>query len=166
MTDHDVAEQPGLSLFCDDEAQWPILICLLGNFLLLKAGQPVALRNGGKTKAPLSYLGLQYCHHIPRDTLLQMLWPSSDAALSSQSLHSLVYSLHKLVGDSIGGAAPVCHDEGGYRLNVAAGIGVDVARFDALVERERLRARYLTLLAYLADHHYNACEYITSLDYA
>lgn len=201
-----VLEQPILTFPCADEASWPILICLLGSFRLLKAGQPVTLHGGGKTEALLSHLGLQDSHRIPRDTLLQRLWPSSDTALACQSLHSLVHSLHKLIGNAIGGAALVLHDEGYYRLNVEAGVGVDVAGFDALVkagdqqvgagdlataatayssavglyqgdlcvgtdvqallERERLRARYLTLLAYLADYHYGEAAYIACQDYA
>lgn len=185
-----------------DTTPHPILICLLGNFVLLKAGRPVGLRYGGKTQGLLYHLGLQHRHAVPRDMLLNVLWPASDIALASQSLHSLVYSLHELVGDAIGGAAPVLHEEGHYRLNVEAGIGVDVACFDALtetgdqyiragsmtaavnaytsavdlyrgelddlhdgmdvqivVERERLRARCLTLLAQLADYHYGQRDY-------
>jgi DNA-binding SARP family transcriptional activator len=206
MNDQSFTERHALSRPCDDKAQSLVQVCLLGSFLLLKAGQPVVLRNGGKTKALLTQLGLQPSHRIPRETLLQMLWPDNDPALSSQSLHSLVYGFHKLVGDSLRGAAPVYHDEGCYRLNIEAGIRVDVACFDALVkagdqrartgdlatasdayrgavelyrgdlcvdgdvnslmERERLRARYLTLLAYLANYHYNASDYTAALDYA
>jgi DNA-binding SARP family transcriptional activator len=201
-----VLELSILTLPYTDEASWPILICLFGSFRLLKAGQLVALRCGGKTEALLGHLGLQENHRIPRETLLQRLWPSSDTALAGQSLHSLVYSLHKLIGDALGGAALVLHDEGHYRLNVEAGVSVDVAGFDALVkagdqqvgagdlatavdaytgavglyrgdlcmgtdvqvlvERERLRARYLTLLAYLADYHFEEGAYVTCQDYA
>ena len=194
---------------CDAPKFHPILICLLGNFVLLKTGRSVALRHGGKTQGLLYHLGLQHGHTIPRDMLLNALWPASDVALTSQSLHSLVYSLHELVGDAIGGAAPVIHDEGYYRLNAAAGVGVDVTCFDALteagdqhiragsmatavnaytsaldlyrgelgdlhdcmdvrivVERERLRARCLTLLARLADYHYGQSDYETCAKHA
>lgn len=201
-----VLEQPLFSFLNTGKAPWPILICLLGRFRLLKAGQPIVLRSGGKTEALLGHLSLQNSNRIPRDTLLQRLWPSSDTALACQSLHSLVYSLHKLIGDALGGAAPVLHDEGCYRLNVEAGVGVDVAGFDALVkagdqqvragdlatavntyscavglyrgdlcmgtdvqalmERERLRARYLTLLAHLADYHYGESAYVACQGYA
>ena len=40
-----------------------------------------------------------------------------------------------------------------------------VEYFPAL-ERERLRARYLTLLTHLADHHFSAGDYAACLDYA
>jgi DNA-binding SARP family transcriptional activator len=122
------------------------------------------------------------------------LWPDSDAALASQSLHTLVYSLNSLLGDAtLNRAAPVVNEGGAYRLNTAAGVGVDLARFEALallgdrqrraaddvaasiwyeaaialyrgdlcgggdvnaaIERERVRALYLTLAARLADFY-------------
>jgi len=201
-----ISEQKTLSLSCVDETHWPILICLFGNFCLLKAGQPVVLRHGGKTEAMLSLLGLHHEHCIPRETLLQLLWPAHDTALANQSLHSVVYSLHKLIGDAIGDAAPVFHNEGCYRLNVAAGVAVDVACFNmlaktgdqqlragdlaaaaisyqravvlyrgdlcvgtdvqALVAREHLRARHLSLLVHLADYYYETCEYTSCFEYA
>jgi len=179
----------------------PVVICLLGNFLLLKAGRVVMLRGGSKTESLLCQLGLHHARSIPRNTL----WPSSDSVLASQSLNSLIYSLHKLVGDAISGTPLVLHADGHYRLNMEAGIRVDVACFDTyadagerharagnlsaaaeayaqairlyrgdlygstdvqgVVERERLRARYLSLLARLADYHYAQQDYGTCLDY-
>lgn len=184
----------------------PILICLLGDFRLLRAGQPIAVRGGGKAEALLGYLGLQSSYRVPRERLVHTLWPTSDPALANQSLNSLVYSLHKLLGQAIGGSKPVLHHEGYYQLNFEAGVRVDLAHFDALaqagdqqastgdfasaavsyrravelyrgdlcvavdghalMERERLRARYLTLLAQLADYSYQAGHYAACLEYA
>jgi len=189
-----------------DESPWPILICLLGNFRLLHTGHPVAIHCGGKTETLLGRLGLQSGRRVPRAVLVNLLWPASDSAQATQSLNSLVYSLHKLIGDALGGGAPVLHEEGYYRLNVEAGVGVDIACFDAwantgdqqvragdlaraatsyrhsvdlyrgdlavetdvgsVLERERLRARFLSLLAYLADAHYRAGQYGACLEHA
>jgi len=44
------------------------------------------------------------------------VWPDSSAALAVQSLHSLVHSLHRLLGDGLGGAVPVVHAGEIYRL--------------------------------------------------
>jgi DNA-binding SARP family transcriptional activator len=63
--------------------------------------------------------------------LVNLLWPASDSTQATQSLNSLVYSLHKLIGDALSGAPPVLHEDGYYRLNMEAGVGVDVACFDA-----------------------------------
>lgn len=39
------------------------------------------------------------------------------------------------------GAAPILHDNGDYRLNIEAGVGVDVLCFDAAVEAGHREAR-------------------------
>jgi DNA-binding SARP family transcriptional activator len=188
------------------EASWPILICLLGQFRLLTAGQPLSMRHATKAQALLSSLALEPDYAAPRETLLNTLWPTADTALASQSLNSLTHSLRKQLSDQLGGAAPVMYLDGYYRLNVEAGIGIDVRWFcelmnageqhtrsghpldalncyrcaarlyrgdlcavndvQALVEREHLRAQYLSLLAHLADHHFDLAEYDHCLDYA
>jgi DNA-binding SARP family transcriptional activator len=172
----------------------PVLVGLLGSFCLLKCESSVPLREGGKAKSLLSELALSPRFGMHREALLTAVWPESEPALASQSLHSLVYSLHRQLGDAIGGKPPVMHQDGIYRLNAEAGVVVDIALFDALlkegerharsgsptaaaetyaraidlyrgdlsighsiraiVERERLRASFLTLLAWLADYHY------------
>jgi DNA-binding SARP family transcriptional activator len=187
-------------------AAWPIVICLLGQFRLLKAGEPLPMRNASKTQALLSSLALDQNYAASRETLLNTLWPDTDASLAGQSLNSLVHSLRKQLGDPLGGASPVLYADGYYHLNVAAGIGIDVRWFcdlvnageqcvrsgqpldalecyrcaarlyrgdlcaandvQALVEREHLRAQYLSLLAHLADHHFDLIEYDHCLEYA
>lgn len=184
----------------------PILVCLLGTFRLLKVDQPVTMHGSRKTEALLVTLAVRPGYRAPRETLLSTLWPDSETVLSGQSLNSLVYGLRKLLGDAIGGAAPVLHDDGHYRLNVEAGVGLDVAWFDdlvnagdqqiregnaaaavelyrraitlyggdlcanpdvqSLVERERLRAVYLSLLARVADYCYAHGDYAGCLQHA
>jgi DNA-binding SARP family transcriptional activator len=183
-----------------------ILICLLGTFRLLQGGRSIALRGDGRSAAVLSHLALRQPCGVPRDDLLNTLWPESDPALSAQSLHSLVYGLNRTLSGYLGGALPIVRGDGCYRLNSAAGVGVDVADFDALadegdrrrrtgdgggtaalygraarlyrgdlciggdlhtvVERERLRARHLTLLAYIADHLFVTGNYTGCLLHA
>ncbi len=190
---------------CSDDASWPVMIALLGNFRLLLAGVLVPIRPGGKREALLAHLALQHDRRVPRERLVQALWPASELALGLNSLNNLVYKLNRFLGPALQGAAAVLHEEGYYRLNVKAGIGVDVACFDLLaeagdqqmqagnataalvsyrraaelyrddlalasnaqtvVERERLRARYLALLAQLGDHSYHAGDYDTCLEY-
>jgi len=189
------------------EAAWPIMICLLGQFRLLKAGEPLPMRNAVKAQALLSSLALNQNYAAPRETLLSTLWPDTGADLAGQSLNSLVHSLRKQLGDPLGGASPVVYLDGYYCLNIKAGIGIDVRCFcdlvnagerhtrsgrpldalecyrcaarlyrgdlcavnddvQALVEREHLRAQYLSLLAHLADHHFDLREYEHCLEYA
>jgi DNA-binding SARP family transcriptional activator len=181
------------------------MICLLGNFRLLVAGELSSTRAGGKSEALLSLLALSFGRRVPREQILQSLWPESDPALARNSLHNLVHHLNRLLGPVLHGAPPVLNDDGYYRLNTEAGIGVDVAYFDRLVavgdqqiqagdtatvfcaydraaelyrgdlqfasdaqavmERERLRARYLTLLAQLAEQSYHRSDYSAAQAY-
>lgn len=122
----------------DDE---PVLVGLLGTFRLLKAGCPISLRNAAKTRALLCYLALHDHFSASREQLLHSLWPASQNGSAGQSLNSLVYSLHRLLGDALRGAAPVVYADGYYYLNIEAGIAVDVARFDRLVSEGNLKAR-------------------------
>jgi DNA-binding SARP family transcriptional activator len=183
-----------------------ILICLLGRFRLLRAGRPIAVPGRGKLESLLGILALRQVYSAPRELLLSVLWPNSDADLAGQSLNSLVYSLHKTLGKALGGPSPIVCAEGYYRLNVEAGVSSDVARFEALadagdrhrnaeqigtamecycqalklyrgdlclvtdvefvIRRENLRARYLTILARLADYRYLQGDHSASLAYA
>jgi DNA-binding SARP family transcriptional activator len=65
------------------------------------------------------------------------------------------------LGDAAGAAAAWRRAVDLYRGDVTAGDDIRV-----LVERERLRARYLTLLALLGDRHFHADDYRGALEYA
>jgi DNA-binding SARP family transcriptional activator len=161
--------------------------------------------NSGKAEALLCHLALRYGHRARRDVLLEALWPDSPATLAGQSLNSLIHSLRKSLSDAIQGQSPILYGDGIYRLNSEAGVGLDVAYFDdlvnegaqrlttdarssaayylqavhlyrgdlcvdtdvrALVERERLQARFLTVLAHLGDYFCAIHDYTLCLHYA
>jgi DNA-binding SARP family transcriptional activator len=185
---------------------WPILICVLGDFRLLKRGRSVHVRRAGKTQSLLTMLSLRPGYCASRDFLVEALWPTNEESLSQHSLTMLVHSLRKSLGDAIGGAAPVLNTADGYRFNTEMGVAVDLACFDALasqgdraarsrnmlaaatayqqavglyrgdmcveidsaaiVERERVRTRYLSLLAHLADYCYSEHRYEECLAFA
>jgi DNA-binding SARP family transcriptional activator len=111
----------------------PILICLLGEFRVLKGGHPISLR-GSKAEILLRSLGLQHKQPVARELLLETMWPGHAPDLAGQSLNSLIYSLRKSLGDEVGGDAPVLYEDGHYRLNREAGVGIDVAYFEDLVK--------------------------------
>lgn len=124
-----------------DELSWPVMICLLGEFRLMKGSEPLTIHSRGKGGELLRMLGLKYDTCVCREALLDRLWPESSQDLAVQSLNSLVYSLHKQLGEHLDGAAPVVCAEGFYRLNIPAGIGVDVVAFDRLARRSEQAAR-------------------------
>jgi DNA-binding SARP family transcriptional activator len=201
------AEVAGPELdFPRDVRQSPIFIRLFGGFQLLKHGNPVVIRGRGKSEALLQILALHGSYAVPRDELLERLWPDIDVELAGQSLNSLVYSLHKLLRDALGGVSTIINSDGGYRLNRDEGVGTDIEWFvelghagdqqailgndrvavdlysravqlyrgdlqghddaEFVIKREHLRARYLTLLARLAQYHFLGEEYSECLDYA
>src|SRR5512140_1734450 len=94
------------------ETVQPVCICVLGDFQVVSAGQALPIPRGGKTETLLFHLALERPRHIPRSLLLDMLWPESDATRASQSLSSLIYSLHKLLSGSLAGASPVLQADG------------------------------------------------------
>lgn len=187
-----------------DKVTSPIMICLLGNFRLMANGKPLPTQAGPKIETLLALLALQSEQWIPRERLVQMLWPDSDLSHGLRSLKTLVYNVHKLFGATLQGVTPVLNVNGYYRLNIQNGIGVDVSYFDLLVatgdkhlhsgnevaafsmyrravelyrgdlcleedvqailERERLRGRYLLLLTKLAHHYYDIGDFSTCLE--
>jgi DNA-binding SARP family transcriptional activator len=126
-------EQTAVAISPPSPVTSPLLICLLGEFRLLKRGQPIPI-HGGKAEMLLRYLALHHHQPIPRPLLLEWIWPGHDPLLAGQSLNSLTYSLRKWLGDGLGGESPVLHEDGYYRLNEEAGVEVDMAAFEAFVK--------------------------------
>jgi DNA-binding SARP family transcriptional activator len=195
---------PGQQPTADAGGTWPVFIRLLGWFDLLKNGTAVEVRPGGKAESLLSVLALTSPGGISRDELMDAVWPSSEPPLAGHSLNALVSSLHRQFGDVLHGDGLVVHTAALYRLNLEAGVGLDIAAFEAaadegdraqragdseasrlayhraaafyrgdlcigsdvrrVLERERLRVRYLTIQAALADAHFAEGEYRTALE--
>jgi DNA-binding SARP family transcriptional activator len=184
----------------------PVLICLFGTFRVNKAGSEIRMRNSGKTATLLTSLALGEHYRVPRQFLLSRLWPDTEEVRAAHALTSMVHTLRETLGDVLGGAPPVLYRAGVYQLNTEAGVGVDIAHFDALasaaerqlrtgdtaagvrtaqhavdlyrgdvcplddiravVERERLRAVYLSLLGHIADDYFRRLKYPEALRYA
>jgi DNA-binding SARP family transcriptional activator len=117
-----------------DRAIEPIVVCLFGQFRVLRKGVAVVVRRGGKVEQLLGSLALNARSGIPREDLLGLIWPDSDGPLAGQSLNSLVYSVHKTFGASLAGDSPVVEHDGRYRLNLDGGVGVDILQFDTSAE--------------------------------
>jgi DNA-binding SARP family transcriptional activator len=113
----------------------PVLVCLLGTFRLLRNGQPLAVRRGGRMEALLTHLGLGAVQGVPREALLGRVWPDSEPTLAGHALNTLVHRIGDLLGGALDGAPPIVRAAGLYRLNREAGVHVDVAHFKALTAR-------------------------------
>lgn len=123
------------------EAEASVMIYLLGQFRLVKVGRELPIKGKGKAEALLARLAVSRDRGVQRECLMSAVWPGRNPVQAGQSLNSLVYSLRRLLGDGIGGAAPVVQDSGFYRLNVEAGIALDVAFFEMLTAEGGRRAK-------------------------
>jgi DNA-binding SARP family transcriptional activator len=109
----------------------PVAIGLLGLFRLLLAGKPAPIGSESKAAHLLLCLALARPHRLPRLQLLERLWPQADPALATQSLNSVVYSLHKFTRSALGGKELVVHEHGDYQLNMDSGLSIDLDQFEA-----------------------------------
>lgn len=107
-----------------------MLVCVLGRFRMLKEGRSLPA-HGAKTRALICAVAVSPGQQAHRDALLQMLWPEKGTGRAAHSLNTLVYDLRKLLGDEILGG-PVVYEDDYYRLNLEAGVGVDLVSFEAL----------------------------------
>jgi DNA-binding SARP family transcriptional activator len=179
----------------------PIDVRLLGAFAIRKLGQAVPVRAGSKTQALIGNLALRHGPGLGRDELITLLWPASNLGLAGQALNTLIYSVHRSLGDALDGRQPIFRDHDRYRLD--EDVVVDVAEFDAaadraeglvrarrfddavalyevaaslyrgdlvfcsdvahVIERERLRGRYLHVRAVLAEHQFARGAYTAAL---
>jgi len=179
----------------------PIDVRLLGGFVVRKRGKPVPVRAGSKTQALIGNVALRRGPGVGREELLTLLWPAASIGLAAQALNTLIYSVHRSLGDALDGGQPIFRDQDRYRLDDR--VVVDVAEFDAavdraealvrsakpldatesfqraanlyrgdlvfasdvahVIERERLRGRYLHVRAVLADRAFASGAYADAL---
>src|SRR5690242_15558550 len=99
----------------------PIQIRLFGGLRVFKLGASVGLRAAARTEQLLLSLALAQTRGVTRERSLSQVWPEADVSLPAHSLHSLLHTLHRILGAAIGGATPVVHDGEMYRLNFEAG---------------------------------------------
>ena len=112
-----------------------VLICLLGSFRLERPGDTVALRRGAKAEVLLSYLALAEGYRAGQEVLCELLWPGTAAGRAGHCLRNLVHTVQQLLREPLSGAPALRRWAGGYRLNLDAGVAVDVDRFERAVRQ-------------------------------
>lgn len=118
-----------------------VLVRLLGPFQIVKLGQPVSVRSGGKAEQLISCLAMQPLCGVHRETLVERIWPDASPALASQCLNTLMHGLKTQLADALGGAPPVVRTQSHYVLNLDGGLALDVVEFESAVDLgHRLRA--------------------------
>jgi DNA-binding SARP family transcriptional activator len=110
----------------------------LGAFRLVLDGLPVADWRAGTARALFQYLVTHLGRPVPREELIDALWPSPDAAAAGTSLKVAVHALRQALGQAgaagqggVAGTAAlavVAHDAG-YALE-GPDVWLDVAEFE------------------------------------
>ena len=116
----------------DEVSPAPVFICLLGSFRLLKHNT-LLFNNSPKTRLLLSTLAMQPKQTISREHLLDTIWPCTDPRTSGPQLRCMLFKLRKALSAVLGGEPPIVRDGNVYRLNVHAGIGIDVSAFETCI---------------------------------
>ncbi len=97
-TRHLVPNTP--SLVCENWP-WPLKIVTLGRFAILRDDEPI--RSGGKLqhkpmellKAIISFGGKE----VPKDTVVDILWPHAEGDMARQAFDTTLYRLRRLIGN-------------------------------------------------------------------
>ncbi len=137
-----------------------VAVYCLGPFQLLIDGAPVQQWRSGKARALFQYLVAYRDRRVPRDALIEALWPDPDALAAGTSLKVTVHALRQTLAQfEPAGHPPLLSIETqdcGYRLT-ATDLWVDVEEFErrcALarrLERQGRHAEALALFARAAD---------------
>lgn len=111
-----------------------VFVCLLGPFQILKMGEPMSLRAGGKAEQLLSSLAMRPQVGVSRASLVEQIWPDTSQSLAGQCLNTLIHSLKNQLADALGGQPPIVHAANHYTLNFDGGLGVDVIEFESAAD--------------------------------
>src|SRR4051812_44035111 len=120
---------------CGQEVKELIIICLLGKFRLQIGERQIYLPSASKSETLLAHLGLQAGGLVSRERLIEAIWPDSDLLHGRRSLNTLIHNLNKLLAPALQGASAVLYENDYYRLNIEAGIIVDVICFESLIAK-------------------------------
>ena len=121
-------------------------IHLLGRFEVVRGGAPVP-RDAWRRRRPadvLTLLALAPGHEMPRDRLVETLWPGKDAASAANNLHRALYDLRQVLG---GRHVEVDRS----RAVLLPGAWVDVVAFEEAVARGDLASLQAAVSLYRGD---------------
>jgi DNA-binding SARP family transcriptional activator len=125
----------------------PLLrILALGGFQALRGNQPIAPEawQRRKTRLLLLYLPAQAPRRVPRDELLEALWPGLSPDSAALALNTTFSDLRRILEPYLGKGQPsryLLRDEETLALNPAAETWYDVAAFEQAVRAGGQAAR-------------------------
>jgi LuxR family transcriptional regulator, maltose regulon positive regulatory protein len=121
------------------EWPWPLALRGLGEFSVLVRGEPLDRGGGRSAERPLDLLRALLAHGpaaLPVATVLQWLWPDSEAADQRKAFDVALLRLRRLLGEDKQRDLPGLLRLEGGRLALAAGVvWTDVAALALMLER-------------------------------
>jgi DNA-binding SARP family transcriptional activator len=108
----------------------------LGTFAVHDDGRRLGPWTSRRAKSVLKHLVLQR-GPVPRDVLMEALWPDLAPAAARNNLHGAVHALRRLLRDACGEGEHVVHEGGCYALAPGLDVWNDVAEFERLVREAR-----------------------------
>lgn len=112
---------PVLSIFC------------LGPFRVEMDGIPLGSAAGGKPLRVLKFLAGRSGRPLPREVLMEALWPDADPDSAANRLRVAVHALRQSLGD--GADRIIAYEDGCYRLNPLGTVAVDADDFEQCWQR-------------------------------
>lgn len=110
-----------------------LAIFMLSSFRVLVDGLPLTRPLGAKGEPLLKILAAHRRHTVPRDALMEMLWPGTDPVAGANSLKVAAHNLRSLLEPHKATGTPgswILFHHGSYGLNPNADIWIDVESMD------------------------------------
>jgi DNA-binding SARP family transcriptional activator len=112
-------------------------LCLLSSFHASRDGESVSARLGGRARQLLKILAANYRRTIPKDALIEMLWPDAEPSAGATSLKVTAHKLRVALDPRQSRFPWIISDNGTYRLNHEAPIWIDADIFRQHYDRGR-----------------------------
>ena len=113
----------------------------LGPFRLYQHGAPVVGWNGSKCQSVLRYLLLHRRRRVPKEVLMELIWPGSSSDAARRNLHQAVYSLRQTLRRGGEGGRHVCFADDCYFLDPDLSLWLDSEEFERKADRGELLER-------------------------
>ena len=117
-----------------------LAICMFSTFRVFRSGSRVDRALGSKARSLIKILAANPTKCLPKDALMELIWPQHDPLAAATSLkvaaHKLRHSL-KHSDPGRGSSEWIIADKGSYRLNPEATVWIDVEAFRSHSHRAR-----------------------------
>jgi DNA-binding SARP family transcriptional activator len=112
-------------------------VTCLGSFRMFYNEQPVNGWNGQKGLMILKYLVARHDQPVPKEQLMDVLWPDADPDAARRNLHQAVYSLRQTLKHCCPELQLICFQNERYSLNPDLPIWFDFLEFERHAEEGR-----------------------------